>query len=152
MSLKGTAGHELDRVVETIIYLVTESRRIAREVSSRHGVTPTQLAVLKLLSEIGDLRLGDLSRRIRAQNSTVTGIVDRMEEAGRVRRSRSTDDRRVWTIGLTARGRAVAAEVEIGPWQTLRAALDELPRTDKKKLIELLSRVAENVSRSVEAA
>ncbi len=140
---------DLDRIVETIIYLVTESRRLAREISAGYGVTPTQLSVLKLLHEIGNLRLSDLSRRIQAQNSTVTGIVDRMEEAGLVLRSRSTDDRRVWTIALTPRGRQVAERAIVSPWDTLRGALDALPKSDKRKLIELLTRVARSVTESV---
>ena len=140
-------GAELDRIVETIIFLVTESRRIARDVAAGYGVTPTQLSVLKLLHEIGDLRLGDLSRRIQAQNSTVTGIVDRMEEAGLVERVRSADDRRVWRIALTARGREVAARADVSPWDTLRQALEALPRADKRKLVEILGRVAESVAR-----
>lgn len=141
---------ELDRIVETIIFLVTESRRLARGESARHGVTPTQLSVLKLLHEIGSLRLGDLSRRIQAQNSTVTGIVDRMEEAGLVLRSRDAGDRRAWKIALTPQGQKVAARADVGPWETLRAALEALPRSDKRKLVEILNRVAEHVGASVD--
>ena len=140
---------DLDQIVETIIYLVTESRRLSRDESSRYGVTPTQLSVLKLLHEIGDLRLGDLSRRIQAQNSTVTGIVDRMEEAGLVGRERDAEDRRAWKIVLTARGRQVAQRADVRPWDTLRAALEALPRADKRKLIEILRQVAQEVARAV---
>jgi len=140
---------DLDHIVETMIYLFTESRRLSREESSRYGITPTQLSVLKLLHEIGDLRLGDLSRRIQALNSTVTGIVDRMEDSGLVLRARDSDDRRAWKIGLTARGRQVAERAEVRPWQTLRAALDGLPRADKRKLVEILRQVAHNVARQV---
>ena len=86
--LRRELKEDLDRIVETIIYLVTESRRLSKEEASRHGVTPTQLSVLKLLHEIGDLSLGTLSKEIRAHNSTVTGIVDRMEAAGLVERAR----------------------------------------------------------------
>jgi DNA-binding MarR family transcriptional regulator len=140
---------ELDRIVETIIYLVTESRRLARDVSAKYGVTPTQLSVLKLLHEIGDLRLGELSRRISAQNSTVTGIVDRMVEGGLVERVQSADDRRVWRIALTARGREVARRADVSPWDTLRSALEALPRADKRKLIDILTQVANHVAQVV---
>ena len=140
---------QLDRIVETLIFLVTESRRLAREESARHGVTPTQLAVLKLLHETGDLRLGDLSRRIKAQNSTVTGIVDRMEEAKLVARSRVAGDRRAWKIALTPRGAKLAARAGAGHWETLRAALDSLPAGEKRKLIEILGRVADHVAATV---
>ena len=47
--------------------------------------------------------------RIRAQNSTVTGIIDRMEREGLVVRERSTEDRRVVHIRLTDEGREARA-------------------------------------------
>src|SRR3954449_1081630 len=98
---------DVDHIVEAIIYLVTESRRLSKDEASRYGVTPTQLSVLKLLQEIGDMSLGTLSKEIQAHNSTVTGIVDRMEAAGLVERARSDEDRRVSIIRpATARRKA----------------------------------------------
>jgi DNA-binding MarR family transcriptional regulator len=130
--------------------LVTESRRISKEVASRYGVTPTQLTVLKLLYEIGDLSLGRLSRQIRAHNSTVTGIVDRMEAAGLCERARSQEDRRVWIIRLTAEGRKVARAAPVSPWDTLRVALHALSPNDQDRLTEILKRVANHVAASVD--
>ena len=111
--LRRELKEDLDRIVETIIYLVTESRRLSKEEASRYGVTATQLSVLKLLHEIGDLSLGTLSKEIRAHNSTVTGIVDRMEAAGLVERVRSEEDRRVWIIRLSAGGKKVAERAKV---------------------------------------
>src|SRR6478609_2468009 len=141
---------DLDRIVEGIIYLVTESRRLSKDEASQYGVTPTQLSVLKLLHEIGDLSLGTLSREIRAHNSTVTGIVDRMEAAGLVERARSDEDRRVWIIRLTAAGRKVAEKAKVSPWDLLRHALAELSPADQEKLTALMRKVAVNVQRAVE--
>src|SRR5690242_6421461 len=103
----------LDLIVETMIYLETESRRLARDAANRVGLTATQLNVLKLLGEIGELSLSELSRRLAAQNSTVTGIVDRMVQAGLVSREQSAEDRRVWRIRATDKGAAIAREVEV---------------------------------------
>ena len=77
---------EVDSIVETIIYLYTESRRITKTAARELGLTGPQLTVMKLLETFGDLSLSSLSERIRAQNSTVTGIIDRMER----RRSRAS--------------------------------------------------------------
>ena len=129
---------------------MTESRRISKQEATRNGVTPTQLSVLKLLHEIGDLSLGTLSKEIRAHNSTVTGIVDRMETAGLVERARSDEDRRVWIIRLTAQGRKVAERARVSPWDMLRHALAELPSSDQEKLTSLLRKVAANVTSAVE--
>src|SRR6267142_1579344 len=95
---------DVDQVVETILYLYTESRRITKELARRADLTGPQLTVVKLLEQIGDLSLSELSERIRAQNSTVTGIIDRMEREGLVRRERSTTDRRVVHIRLSDKG------------------------------------------------
>ena len=148
--LRRELKEDLDRIVETIIYLVTESRRLSKEEATRHGVTPTQLSVLKLLAEIGDLSLGTLSKEIRAHNSTVTGIVDRMEAAGLVERARSDRDRRVWIIRLTAAGKKVAERARVSPWDVLRQALAELSPSDQEKLTSLMRKVALNVQSAVQ--
>lgn len=142
MALRRELKEDLDRIVESIIYLVTESRRLSKDEAARYGVTPTQLSVLKLLQEIGDLSLGTLSKEIRAHNSTVTGIVDRMEAAGLVERARSEEDRRVWTIRLTPQGKKVAERAKISPWDTLRNALGSLPVSDQEKLLGIMKKLA----------
>jgi DNA-binding MarR family transcriptional regulator len=141
---------DLDRIVEGIIYLVTESRRLSKDEASQYGVTPTQLSVLKLLHEIGDLSLGTLSREIRAHNSTVTGIVDRMEAAGLVERARSEEDRRVWIIRLTTQGKRVAERAKVSPWEILRGALAALPPGDQERLTAILKKLVTHVTAQVE--
>jgi DNA-binding MarR family transcriptional regulator len=136
------AGRDLDLVVETVIYLQTEARRIAREQSARVGISPTQLNVLQLLDEIGELSLSELSRKIAAQNSTVTGIVDRMVQAGLVEREQSDTDRRVWRIRMTEKGAAIARRAPVAPWAVLHRALDKLDAREKQTLVQILSKLA----------
>src|SRR5947207_2601296 len=132
------ATRDLDVIVETVIYLQTESRRLAREQCARLGVTATQLNVVKLLDEIGELSLSELSRRIAAQNSTVTGIVDRMVQADLVTREQSPQDRRVWRIKLSERGKQLARKIDVAPWDLLRRGIESLDKKDKETLLGLL--------------
>jgi len=141
---------DFDLVVETMIYLETEGRRLAREAASRVGVTATQLNALKLLDEIGELSLSELSRRLAAQNSAVTGLVDRMVQAQLVRREQSSEDRRVWRIALTDKGAAIAREVQLLPWDLLRQALGALDEDEKVQLLTLLQKVAGHVARQAQ--
>src|SRR5688572_789459 len=126
MSIRRNNGElrDLDAIVETVIYLQTESRRLAREQCSRLGVTATQLNVIKLLDEIGDLSLSELSRRMAAQNSTVTGIIDRMVRDELVTREQDPADRRVWRIRLSDKGHAIAKKIDVAPWDVLRGAIE----------------------------
>ena len=147
---KPAAGH-LDLIVETVIYLESESRRLAREASQRVGVTATQLNVLKLLEEIGELSLSELSRLLAAQNSSVSCIVDRMVQAGLVAREQSPDDRRVWRIRMTPKGEEIARRTEVLPWDLLRDALGSLDRQEKAQLTSILEKVAAHVAKQVES-
>jgi DNA-binding MarR family transcriptional regulator len=106
--------------------------------------------VLKLLQTVGDLSLSELSKRMSATNSTVTGIVDRMVEAKLVVREQSTEDRRVWKIRLAPEGKVLARKVEVAPWEILRAAVTALPPAELEQLITTLLKVADHVNRSVE--
>jgi DNA-binding MarR family transcriptional regulator len=135
----------LDRIVETMIFLYTESRRLTKEAARQHELTGPQLTVIKLLSGIGDLSLTELSESMQTRNSTVTGIIDRMEAAGLVRRVRSETDRRVVMIRLTPQGRALAGKVRIEPMHVFRTALEALSATEQKSLMKILSKLEEQV-------
>ena len=141
----------IDRIVETAIYLQTEGRRLAKEQCARHGITATQLNVLKLLQTVGELSLSELSKQMAATNSTVTGIIDRMVAAGLVAREQSSEDRRVWRIRLLPEGRALAKKVDVAPWEILKAAVAALEPAELEQLIKTLAKVADHVEQNVAA-
>jgi MarR family transcriptional regulator, organic hydroperoxide resistance regulator len=136
---------EIDAILETIIYLYTESRRLTKGLAAQFGLTGPQLTVIKMLESFGDLSLSSLSERIQAQNSTVTGIIDRMEREGLVRRERSTADRRVVYIRLSDKGRKLARQIEVEPMEIFRGALLDLGREDVKDLVRILGRIEKQV-------
>lgn len=136
---------EVDAIVETIIYLYTESRRLTKGMASQFGLTGPQLTVLKLLESFGDLSFSSLSERIRAQNSTVTGIIDRMEREGYVRRERSTTDRRVIFIRLTEKGARLARFIQVEPMEIFRNALLDLSQGDLRELLRILTKLQKRV-------
>jgi DNA-binding MarR family transcriptional regulator len=136
---------EVDQILEAIIYLYTESRRITKELARRAELTGPQLTVVKLLETVGDLSLSDLSDRIRAQNSTVTGIVDRMEREGLVVRERSKEDRRVVIIRLTDKGLRLARDIPVEPMEVFRGALASLSNAEMRELLRILTKIARRV-------
>jgi MarR family transcriptional regulator, organic hydroperoxide resistance regulator len=139
----------LDRIVETAVWLQSESLRAAREQCARHGITATQLNVLKLLQTVGDISLSELSRRMSAKNSSITGIVDRMVDAQLVAREQSAEDRRVWKIKLTSEGRAMAKKIDVAPWEILRGAIAALPPRELEQLTQTLLKVVDHIERTM---
>ncbi len=136
---------DVEEIIETIIYLYTESRRLTKELARRAQLTGPQLTVVKILESIDDLSLSELSERIRAQNSTVTGIIDRMEREGLVVRERSTEDRRVVKIRLTPKGADIAAAIPVEPMEMFRAALASLTKDEVRDLLRILGKLSKKV-------
>lgn len=65
--------------------------------------------LLAELHESGPCTVGDLHRAFAHRKSTLTGILDRMEERGLVRRRLREEDRRSFSVELTPKGRQAAA-------------------------------------------
>lgn len=70
----------------------------------RYGLTPPQFAVIEALGHLGRLTLGDLSKKRLVTGGCMTLIVDNLEKEGLVGRDRSTKDRRIVYVQLTAKG------------------------------------------------
>ena len=136
---------DVDQTLEAIIYLYTEGRRITKEFARRANLTGPQLTVIKMLEQIGDLSLTELSEKIRAQNSTVTGIIDRMEREGLVVRERSREDRRVVHIRLTPKGAELARDIPVEPMEILRQALLGLSASEARDLLKIATKLAKRV-------
>jgi DNA-binding MarR family transcriptional regulator len=140
---------DVDEVIEAIVYLYTESRRLTKDLARRADLTGPQLTVVKMLEQIGDLSLSELSERIRAQNSTVTGIIDRMVRENLVVGGRSKEHRRVVYIRLTTKGRKLAQENTEEPMEIFRSALEDLSANEVRDLVKILGKVAKKVRQQV---
>src|ERR1700742_600100 len=139
------AEPNLDLILESMVYLYSESRRGTRAVAEQYGLTGSQLLVLKMLEPRGQVSLSELSERIRAKNSTVTGIIDRMERDGGVVRRRSGEDRRVVYIELTSKGKKLAGDAKVDPMHLFRLLLEDLSPRDAADLERIMSKLVTRV-------
>jgi DNA-binding MarR family transcriptional regulator len=142
---------DIDRIVETIVYLYAESRRVTKTQAREHGLTGPQISALKILEAMGDLSLTELSGKMSARNSTITGIVDRMERDGLVQRERSQSDRRVVLIRPTEKGREVAKAVPVSAMEIFATALRGLETEDRRELRRILTTLADRVRDEIAA-
>jgi DNA-binding MarR family transcriptional regulator len=65
------------------------------------NITGPQGMLVGTLIHYGEMKISDLSEKLGLSNSTVSGIVDRLESQGLVERTRSTEDRRVVYVNVT---------------------------------------------------
>jgi DNA-binding MarR family transcriptional regulator len=68
---------------------------------ARGNLTGPQQSVMHALVQSGGMSLKELSAHLGLAHSTVSGIVDRLQERGMIERRTSETDRRVTRIGVT---------------------------------------------------
>ncbi|MDY6967208.1 MAG: MarR family winged helix-turn-helix transcriptional regulator [Spirochaetota bacterium] len=71
-------------------------------------ITPIQMTILFFLLKNDGCTLTELSRGVVLENSTVTGLIDRLEISKCVERRKHPSDRRAYSIYLTDKGRSAA--------------------------------------------
>jgi DNA-binding MarR family transcriptional regulator len=79
-------------------------------VAQRMGLGPSDSQFVSLLNIHGALTPGRLAELSGLTTGTVTGVIDRLEKAGFVRRERDTGDRRKVLVDLVPEGMARMAE------------------------------------------
>ena len=105
-------------------------------------LSPAQCHVLHLIEPDRPVAMGQLAETLACDASNVTGLVDRLESRGLVRRRPSEEDRRVKVLVLTATGtrlRAVLLERMTAPPEALR----RLSVREQKELVRILRRLLE---------
>ena len=115
----------------------------SQEVSSSFGITGPQLWALKIVSQHAGLPLGDLSRKMYLHPSTVTGVVDRLEDKGYVVRDRDSVDRRVVRVKLTPAGQDLAAKAPNPIQGKMIYGLMKLSENELNIIYESVRRLAE---------
>ena len=90
-------------ILMTYLRVTQHMSRLFREHFGRLHLTFPQALVLNVLGEEGPMPISLLAERTGSANSTVSGIVDRLEKLGLARRERSEQDRRVILVAATER-------------------------------------------------
>lgn len=114
---------------------------------ARGGVTGPQRLVMHALVTSGEMSLKELSARVSMAHSTVSGIVDRLEKRGFLKRRVQASDRRVTRIAVSKPVREFldkrAPELALHPMLNALRRATGTERTAVRKGIETLERLLE---------
>ncbi len=121
-------------------------RQVMEPSFARRGVSAAQWGVMRVLQRAEkagepELRLSDLSERLLIQPPSVTGVVDRLERGGLVKRRESRTDQRVRKIRLTPRGRKLMATVMEGHRAKVQSLFAQHGAREMRTLFLLLKKL-----------
>lgn len=130
-------------LIRTADWLQIRFERLFRQ----FGLTASQYNVLRILrGEGAPLPVLEIAGRTVTVVPGITGLVDRLESAGMVRRERCTKDRRVVYVALTDQGREVLGQLD-GPLLELhQRLLRRVSKTQQRELIGLLEVVRASIA------
>ncbi|HEX4354530.1 MAG TPA: MarR family transcriptional regulator [Polyangiales bacterium] len=129
---------EVIRVLDDLRRIVRALRSASRAAEVELGVTGAQLFVLKTLAASPRIALSELAARTRTDQSTVSGVVKRLVEAGFVARATGRDDRRRIELTPTTRGRAILRRAPNAAQESLIEGLERLPKSERSALASAL--------------
>jgi DNA-binding MarR family transcriptional regulator len=110
------------------------------EIAAKHDLSPAQA---QLLCVVKDQPRGmtELTRLLRLERPGLSGLVDRVERRGLVRRDNPDHDRRVVTLAPTPRGQKVVEAFYAEVSSRLREAIAHLPAADRREFERLATSI-----------
>jgi DNA-binding MarR family transcriptional regulator len=132
---------QVKEIVWLIRRLMQGSYLYNKELNKRYQVSAPQLSSLLALYENGPMPPSQIARYIMVNSSTVTGIIDRLEQKGLVERTRISPDRRVITIALTEKGEELAKNAPPPIQKKIVDGLKKLPPHETEQIIQALTKL-----------
>jgi DNA-binding MarR family transcriptional regulator len=140
--------NEQDRIQEVIHLmrkLMQAGERYTKELNKKFSVSAPQVACLLALLDNGPISPSQIAKKIMVESSTVTGIIDRLEQKGLVTRTRVSPDRRVITLELTDSGRRLAENAPPPIQHKIVKGLRKIEEGERARIIETLTRLTEMI-------
>lgn len=139
-----------------LMYYLRVSQHLSQQFRAHFGklnLTFPQALVLSVLGSEGPMPISQLAERTGSANSTVSGIVDRLEKLELAKRTRSDADRRVIYVEATPRYNEMRVKVQTGVDEYFDGLLDTLEPGDREAIghaLELLDRALTEEKTSAE--
>ena len=135
---------------DTVAEIIDNLRRVFQVVNEQSkkaehetGLTGPQLWAIKTIAQEAPIMVSEIARRMYLHPATVVGILDRLEKQELVVRIRSTEDRRVVRVELTAQGRALVKKSPEVAQGLLVAGLEKLSSNKLENIARALDQMTD---------
>jgi len=146
MTRKQTAdlALRLDHQICFAVYSTAHAfNRVYKPLLDRLGLTYPQYLVMLVLWERDGVPVKDIGERLHLDSGTLTPLLKRLETAGLIKRTRSSEDERQVLIALTPQGQALREKARAVPQSILAASACSISELSamKNEIIALRDRL-----------
>lgn len=133
---------ELEHCINFILTKVQQSvQQFFKGELEQFGITPGQYMVLKCLWDENGTTVKQMADRLQLDSSTITGILDRLENKGMIKRKHDLIDRRALCVVLTPKGKALEKSVNQAIINANHKVLGSLENQESEDLKLLLQKI-----------
>lgn len=123
------------QILMRVRQIIQEMSRHSKQLQEKYKITLPQLICLNEVAEHGPIAIGALTQIVFINNSTVTGIIDRLESRNLVQRVRISRDRRQVHVEITQAGLNF---LESAPTPIHHRFIEKMKKMDDKDISVLL--------------
>ncbi len=134
--------NEEQQVLVALRKIIRAMDLYSRRLRKTAGLTAPQLLLLQAIRDCEGASISSLSETVSLSQATVTSIIDRLEAADLVNRTRSQKDRRIVHAKLTPTGVRVLESAPAALQEEFVDRFDALEDWEKSAIIASLQRVA----------
>jgi DNA-binding MarR family transcriptional regulator len=135
-----------DEIIIAIRRISQAVEGYSRYLWQEYGLTAPQLGALRELEKAPRATPGHLADKLHVSPQTVAGILKRLEQRGLITRARDENDRRSFSLELSAEGRRLSNEAPSLLRDQFRSELNRLQLWEATQILATLQRVATMMS------
>ncbi len=129
--------------VSVILRASQSIQDVIRKDAARYELNPTEFAVLELLYHQGDQPIQVIGKKVLI-SSSITYVVDKLEQKKFVVRKACPEDRRVTYASLTSPGKTLMDQIFPQYEKKLEQIFEQFTDEDINKTIELLKQIEQH--------
>ncbi len=135
------------RALNAYVKLMRASESVSARIHghvAQAGLTVSQFGALEALYHLGPLSQRELAEKILRSSGNMTMVIDNLEKRGLVKRKRNKEDRRFYSVRLTAGGQRLIGSLFPRHAAKVVEEMNALSRTEQEELSRLCRKVGHN--------
>ncbi len=113
-------------------------------------ITPSQFAMLTYIMNSPDCKMSDLGKAFDVKLSSITGMIDRLENEGFLKRTRDAADRRVVHVNVTAKGDRAVKDMKQKQKKHMSFILELLTDNERQCMVNIIRKISDAIKKDKE--
>ena len=133
-------SQKTDKNIQKLAFIFPQIQRffhnVSIEVSKTGSFTIAQYRALTLLEHFGKMTVNDIKKHLNIAQSSASGLVERLEQLGLVKRNPGEKDKRVTELTLTAKAKKIMQKKITSMDEVYKNILEPLSGGDQKSFLQ----------------